>query len=62
MQVNAIILAAGKGTRMNSDLPKCAQPIIDKPMIEYVVEALAEVKPVDIITCSIKRNNRKNFK
>lgn len=50
MQVNAIILAAGKGTRMNSDLPKCAQLIIDKPMIEYVVEALADVNPTEIVT------------
>lgn len=50
MQVYAIILAAGKGTRMNSDLPKCAHPIIDKPMIHYVFDALSEVKPSEIIT------------
>lgn len=50
MEINAIILAAGKGTRMNSDLPKCAQPIIDKPMIEYVVEALVDVNPAEIVT------------
>ncbi len=33
-----VILAAGKGTRMNSDLPKVLHPIHTKPMIEYVVE------------------------
>ncbi len=34
----AIVLAAGKGTRMKTDLPKCAFPILKKPMIEYIVE------------------------
>jgi bifunctional UDP-N-acetylglucosamine pyrophosphorylase/glucosamine-1-phosphate N-acetyltransferase len=34
----AIILAAGKGTRMKSELPKCAFPILKKPMIEYILE------------------------
>lgn len=34
----AIILAAGKGTRMKSQLPKCAFPILKKPMIEYILE------------------------
>ncbi|NLM33326.1 MAG: NTP transferase domain-containing protein [Acholeplasmataceae bacterium] len=50
MQIYAIILAAGKGTRMNSELPKCAHPIIDKPMIHYVYDAISEVKPEEIIT------------
>ncbi len=35
-----IILAAGKGTRMNSDLPKVLFPANGKPLIEYVIEAL----------------------
>ncbi len=34
----AMILAAGKGTRMQTKLPKCAFPILKKPMIEYIVE------------------------
>jgi len=34
----AMILAAGKGTRMKTQLPKCAFPILRKPMIEYIVE------------------------
>ncbi len=38
MRLNAIILAAGKGTRMKTKLPKCAFPILKKPMIEYIVE------------------------
>lgn len=35
----AIILAAGKGTRMNSDLPKVVHPVGDRPMVCAVVDA-----------------------
>ena len=38
MKNYAIILAAGKGTRMKTELPKCAFPILKKPMIEYIME------------------------
>lgn len=36
----AIVLAAGQGTRMKSDLPKVLVPVGGKPMIRYVLEAL----------------------
>ena len=36
----AIVLAAGKGTRMKSDLPKVLIPVRGRPMIEYVLDAL----------------------
>lgn len=36
----AIVLAAGKGTRMKSDLPKVLLPCLGRPMIEYVLDAL----------------------
>ena len=36
----AIVLAAGKGTRMKTELPKCAFPILSKPMISYVIDSL----------------------
>lgn len=35
----AMILAAGKGTRMKSDLPKVLHPIGDRPMVAAVVDA-----------------------
>ena len=35
----AIILAAGKGTRMKSDLPKVLHPIGGRPMVRAVVDA-----------------------
>lgn len=50
MEIYAIVLAAGKGTRMKSEQPKCAHKIIDKPMVEYVVDTLKELKIKNIIT------------
>lgn len=38
----AVVLAAGMGTRMKSDLPKVLFPVLGRPMIEYVVDALAK--------------------
>ena len=37
-----VILAAGRGTRMKTELPKCAYPILKKPMLEYTVEAVKD--------------------
>lgn len=37
----AVVMAAGKGTRMKSELPKVLYPICGRPMIEYVLDALA---------------------
>ncbi|QDU70850.1 NTP transferase domain-containing protein [Mucisphaera calidilacus] len=38
-KVDAILLAAGKGTRMGSDLPKVVHEVAGRPMIQWVVEA-----------------------
>ncbi|MEM9414473.1 MAG: NTP transferase domain-containing protein [Planctomycetota bacterium] len=38
----AIILAAGKGTRMKSDLPKVLHEVAGKPMVWWVVQACKE--------------------
>ena len=35
-----LVMAAGKGTRMKSDLPKVLFPVSGRPMIEYVLDAL----------------------
>jgi len=40
METAVIILAAGKGVRMNSDLPKVCHRICGKPLISWVVEAV----------------------
>lgn len=41
--LSAIILAAGKGTRMNSDLPKVLHEVADRPMVRWVVDACEQV-------------------
>jgi bifunctional UDP-N-acetylglucosamine pyrophosphorylase/glucosamine-1-phosphate N-acetyltransferase len=41
--VAALVLAAGKGTRMNSDLAKVLHPICGRPMLAY---PLAELEPL----------------
>ncbi len=38
-QIQAVILAAGQGTRMKSDLPKVLHPVADLPMVQWVVDA-----------------------
>ena len=40
-----IILAAGKGTRMGSELPKVLVPLNGKPMIHYLIESVMAAKP-----------------
>ncbi|MBQ9813939.1 MAG: NTP transferase domain-containing protein [Thermoguttaceae bacterium] len=45
----AIVLAAGKGTRMKSDLPKVLFPVCGKPMINYVLDALDAAKIDEIL-------------
>lgn len=35
--LDIVILAAGKGSRMKSDLPKVLHPIADKPLVEHVI-------------------------
>ena len=52
MMNNAIILAAGKGTRMKTELPKCAYPLLKKPMVTYIIEALESIS-IDQIICVV---------
>jgi bifunctional UDP-N-acetylglucosamine pyrophosphorylase/glucosamine-1-phosphate N-acetyltransferase len=41
MSIGAVVLAAGQGTRMRSVTPKVAQPLAGRPMIAWVLDALA---------------------
>jgi len=45
----AIVMAAGKGTRMNSELPKVLHEVCGRPMIEYVIDALRAAGVNDIV-------------
>ena len=46
-KAKAVILAAGKGTRMKSDLPKVLHPIYSKPLLGYVLDAVNSTGLVD---------------
>ena len=39
MPLKVVILAAGKGTRMKSAMPKVLHRVADKPMVEHVIDA-----------------------
>ena len=47
--IAVVIMAAGKGTRMNSDLPKVLHPIAGRPMIQHVLTAARELQPQRLI-------------
>lgn len=45
MSIALVLLAAGKGTRMKSDLPKVLHPIAHAPMLEHAMSAGAHLAP-----------------
>lgn len=47
--VMAIVLAAGRGERMRSPLPKVLVPVRGKPMIDYVIDALQSAGVENIV-------------
>ncbi|MRR11133.1 UDP-N-acetylglucosamine diphosphorylase/glucosamine-1-phosphate N-acetyltransferase, partial [bacterium] len=49
MKATAIILAAGEGTRMKSDLPKVAHEILGVPMVRHVVEKTRNPGLMDVV-------------
>ena len=48
-ELRVVILAAGKGTRMNSDLPKVLHKLQSKPLIDYVIDESELLNPKEII-------------
>lgn len=47
--IYAVVLAAGLGTRMKTDIPKCAVPILKKPMVSYIVGELEKSNVDEVI-------------
>lgn len=50
--LQAIVLAAGRGTRMNSDVPKVLHEIFGRPLLDYPLQTLGELgikRPVVVV-------------
>ena len=45
MTLSVVVLAAGKGTRMRSALPKVLHPIAHKPMVQHVIDTAQQLQP-----------------
>jgi len=43
--LSIVILAAGQGKRMKSDLPKVLQPVAGRPLLKHVVDAAHSLEP-----------------
>ena len=48
--IAAVILGAGKGTRMKSDLPKVMMEVAGKPMIRHILDTLEKMDVSQIVT------------
>jgi len=48
MQLSVVILAAGQGKRMNSDLPKVLQPLAGQPLLQHVINTARSLDPANI--------------
>jgi len=48
MQLSVVILAAGQGKRMNSDLPKVLQPLAGRPLLQHVIDTATDLRPTNI--------------
>src|SRR5579863_1971635 len=46
--LSIVILAAGQGKRMNSDLPKVLQPLAGRPLLRHVVATVRKLSPDNI--------------
>lgn len=48
-RIAAVILAAGQGKRMKSDLPKVLHAIDGRPMVRYVIDAVNRLGPETVV-------------
>jgi len=50
MSLKVVILAAGKGTRMRSKMPKVLQPLANKPLLQHVIDTAQKLHCDEVIT------------
>lgn len=48
MKLHVVVLAAGKGQRMMSELPKVLHPLGGKPLLEHVIKTAQQLSPAAI--------------
>lgn len=48
MAIRLIVLAAGKGTRMKSAMPKVLHPLAGKPLLAHVLDTAATLNPASV--------------
>lgn len=52
MDLKALLLCGGKGKRMRSALPKVLHPLLGRPMVQWVLEALVPLGPSEVLVVS----------
>jgi len=48
-QLTVLVMAAGKGTRMRSALPKVLHPLCGRPMVEWVIDAARTAGAAEVV-------------
>lgn len=48
MKLSVVVLAAGQGKRMNSDLPKVLQPLAGRPLLAHVIDRAQSLDAADV--------------
>jgi bifunctional UDP-N-acetylglucosamine pyrophosphorylase / glucosamine-1-phosphate N-acetyltransferase len=48
LSLSVVILAAGQGKRMKSDLPKVLQPLAGRPLLKHVIDTARQLEPSSI--------------
>lgn len=61
MNIHTIILAGGKGTRMNTNLPKVMQPLGDSTIISHVIDTAKKVSDEITLVTGYKKEILKKY-
>ncbi len=49
MKLAVVVMAAGMGTRMKSKLPKVLHPLLGKPLLSYILNAVQPLNPANVV-------------